>query len=352
MLEFGAATSVRVDVTTSPVFEVALAIAAYTRDEIHDKLELSLDAIRWIHKQMSSCLRAEVERSGQVHSWRNLLFLAHRCPDLTNETWDKQVESVVEWIKANESGLHTLAAPFLGDAYEVLLHEALSGDTAAQQNLLADHASNPVVHLNLQYLFSVDTLTLKSHLTNLLMGWYEEILKREAKDVRDALERDAQQTRDFARKTAPSELVHRITHGNDFQPSPGMDTLWLIPQVAYRPFTILNFLPRTVVYYYPVSDELLPGGQARQKLARVVALHKALGDVQRIRLLQCIRHAPQSLAELTTALQATKSNVHHHLTLLRSAGIVQSENGVYALNADAVRSVGTELRDLLGIHDE
>ncbi|WAH42466.1 helix-turn-helix domain-containing protein [Alicyclobacillus fastidiosus] len=147
-----------------------------------------------------------------------------------------------------------------------------------------------------------------------------------------ALQQDKQHNEHIADGVKSSELIRLVTKGSALQPHPGVNTLWLIPQSAYRPFTIVNYLPHCLVYYYPVADEFLPGGIAQTQMMQVAALHKALGDAQRIRLLTLVRHSAKSLGELTNTLNATKSNVHHHLTLLRTVGLVQVEDGVYSIN--------------------
>lgn len=194
----------------------------------------------------------------------------------------------------------------------------------------------------------MESSTLLRHLDNLLVGWYKELFS-DVPQTMLALQQDRQRHEQIADGLKTSELIRLVTKGGELHPHPGVNTLLLIPQSSYCPFTIINYLPQCVVYYYPVADEFLPGGIAQTQMMQVAGLHKALGDVQRIRLLSLIRHSPKSLGELTNTLSATKSNVHHHLTLLRTAGLVQVEDGVYSINLDAVLQVGTGLQRLLGL---
>lgn len=349
-LDFGVQSEFNIRFSTSPVFECALGIAAFTRDEIHDKLDRSIEDLRSMGDRMTEELRREVSLAGEVHSWRNLLFLAHRCPLLSDSPWEQHIHLFVSWIQENEQCLTELAAPFLGVASESELKDALSGNVLAQQNLLQIYSDNPVVHLNLRYLFSIESHTLTEHLINLLECWFNEFVCADASQTMRALQLDEQFRRQqMAEGMKPPQLIRTVTRGNELQPTPGVQTLWLIPQSVYRPFTILNYLPNTVVYYYPLADEFLPGGSIQTQMVHVASLHKALGDVQRIRLLNQIRLSPKSLAELTNTLNATKSNLHHHLALLRSSGLVEVEDGVYSMNQDAILRVGDELRALLNL---
>lgn len=346
-LDFGAPSEYNIRFSISPVFECALGIATFTREEIYDKLDRNLYDLRSMRNRMSKKLQREVNLAGEAHTWRSLLYLAHRCRDLLQSPLEQHINLFLNWIQENEGYLTKLAAPYLGELYASELEDALSGNQVAQNHLIEIHSDNPVIHLNLRYLFSVDSRTFLQHLENLLACWYKEILLPDMPHIMFALQQDKQHNEQIAGGLKSPELIRLITKGSELQPHPGVDTLLLIPQSAYRPFTIINYLPHCVVYYYPVAYVFLPGGISQTQMMQVAALHKALGDIQRIRLLTLIRHSPKSLGELTNTLNATKSNVHHHLTLLRTAGLVQVEDGVYSINHDAVLQVGTELKALL-----
>lgn len=349
ILDFGVPSEYNIRFSTSPVFECALGIAAFTREEIYDKLDRNLDDLRSLRDRMSKELQQEVSLAGEVHTWRSLLFLAHRCPDLLQSPWEQHINFFLNWIQENENCLIRLATPYLGELYATELEDALSGNHVSQDHLIQVHSDNPVIHLNLRYLFTVDSRTFLQHLKKLLACWYKELLFSDIPRTMLALQQDIQHNEQISDGLKSTELIRLVTKGSELQPHPGVDTLWMIPQFAYRPFTIINYLPQCLIYYYPVADEFLPGGIAQTGMMQVATLHKALGDVQRIRLLTLIRHSPKSLGELTNTLNATKSNVHHHLTLLRTAGLVQVEDGVYSINHEAISQVGTELHALLGL---
>ena len=55
------------------------------------------------------------------------------------------------------------------------------------------------------------------------------------------------------------------------------------------------------------------------------ALFKALGDENRLRILNLLRQDDLCVCEIMAILQATQSNISRHLGKLRSEGIVTSE---------------------------
>lgn len=350
VLELMGPASYPVRMSASPVYELALDIAAYTRDDIHDKLAQGVDGISAVRRRLSPPLQDAVRLAGEVHSWRSLLMLAHRgaLPTLADADVDRIMTSFMDWMAGCGETLPTLAAPYLGPAWEGPLQAALAGDAAALEHIVAAHTNNPVVTHNVRYLATVPAETITGHLIALVEGWYREVCPIRG-GVWEALQQDWHHKESRVGAMATSEFVRWATDGQEFVPPPGTEQVWMVPQVTYRPFTIANFLPRCVVYYYPVAPEFLPGHAIESRIQTMAAGYKALGDAHRLQLLRVLRDSPQSLAQLTERLGATKSNVHHHLTLLRTAGLVRVDQGVYAWQPEAVRIVGDDLRALLGI---
>lgn len=77
---------------------------------------------------------------------------------------------------------------------------------------------------------------------------------------------------------------------------------------------------------YPVSDDILEA-DADAPPQWLVKLHKALGDDRRLRVLRTLAEGDASLAELADTVDIAKSTLHHHLMLLRSAGLVRVHVG-------------------------
>lgn len=336
--------------SASPVYELALDIAAFTRDDIHEKLAQGSDGITRVRGRLSPPMRNMVERSGEVQSWRSLLMLAHRCalPTLADPDVDRAMTAFMEWMAGCEETLPTLAAPYLGPTWAEPLQDALDGDEAALDRIIAAHADNTVVTQNVRHLCTETPEIVTSHLVDLVRGWYREVWPIHS-GVWNALQEDWRHKESQVGGMNTGEFVRWATFGQEFIPPPATEQVWMVPQVTYRPFTIANFLPRCVVYYYPVAPEFLPGNEIESRIQTMAAGYKALGDAQRLRLLHVLRESPHSLAQLTEMSGATKSNVHHHLTLLRTAGLVRVDRGVYTLKPEAVRIVGDDLRGLLGI---
>lgn len=333
---------------SSIVYEIALDIASYTWEPVHDKLASGITGIHEKQRRMSQNLREEVKASAMNHSWRCVLNLAHRCETLQDAAKAHHLEHFVEYIHSLRNRIRHVAAPYLEDSLEPVLSQALDGDATAQTRLLTYSSENPLVHDNLTYLFSVSGADLASHIEKLVRGWYAEILP-DVDEYIAILEKSCQETMAIASECKESELIKQITRGGELTPEPGVRTLWLIPQISYRPFTIRNRNEDCSIYYYPVSERLISKVAEHEQLLKLAELYKAAGDPQRLKLLKLLASDSKSLADCALAISSSKPATHHHLLLLRTAGLVSVESGVYSVNWEGVQELGNPLLTFLGM---
>lgn len=70
---------------------------------------------------------------------------------------------------------------------------------------------------------------------------------------------------------------------------------------------------------------------------------KALSDPTRRRILELLNQGDMNAGEIAEQFDISKPSISHHLTILRSAGLVladkQGQNIVYSLNTTAVQDV-------------
>ncbi len=52
---------------------------------------------------------------------------------------------------------------------------------------------------------------------------------------------------------------------------------------------------------------------------------KALGDPERLRIIQCLQAGPQPVGEICRRLNSVVPNISHHLKQLRIAGLISGE---------------------------
>jgi DNA-binding transcriptional ArsR family regulator len=221
---------------------------------------------------------------------------------------------------------------------EEVFRLAAAGDAQARRDLVEaarkvyqDTSSDePTPRLEL------DTGTAKSLVLEVLERWYEEIFKPTESETMDILARDAEAKRAMAAGLAPEALIEAATNGLEFRREPWASRVILLPQVALRPWNTMSGWEELYILGYPVADESL-GLDRSAPPASLVRLHKALGDEKRLRMLKVLARGTASLQQLAQATGLAKSSAHHHLVILRSAGLVKvttGEESIYTLRRD------------------
>src|SRR5207302_10574986 len=110
----------------------------------------------------------------------------------------------------------------------------------------------------------------------------------------------------------------------------------------------------TRLFCYPVSDESL-GGDASAPPGGMVRFHKALGDEKRLRMLKFLATETATLQELADRFGLPRSTAHHHLAILRAAGLVRvssDEEHRYSVRRDVLPEMATMLAAYLGPEED
>jgi DNA-binding transcriptional ArsR family regulator len=158
---------------------------------------------------------------------------------------------------------------------------------------------------------------------DLLARWHEEVFTALWAEVAPVLERDAEEKRRLAAHRRPDELVEEATNGGEYVPEAGISRLLLVPTYLGRPWVSLNRQRDTLVLVHPVGDGALADSPEEARRQRVLRLAKALSDDTRLRALRLMAGSSRSLQELADELGIRKSTMHHHLAVLRAAGLLR-----------------------------
>lgn len=90
-----------------------------------------------------------------------------------------------------------------------------------------------------------------------------------------------------------------------------------------------------------------------EELRRLRTFHKALADVNRLRIVRRLAEGPSTVSELIDHVGLSQPLVSHHLRRLRDAGLVETERvgreTVYSLRSQAFGEVAERERAILGI---
>jgi DNA-binding transcriptional ArsR family regulator len=232
-----------------------------------------------------------------------------------------------------------------------LIVRAAGGDPSARAQLLADRSHHGKVEEDLGPLLSLEPARTKALAVELLERWYHEVFRPLEPEFWPILERDAEAKRALVATVRPEQAIE-IASGIEFLPQPGIRRVYLIPQITTRPWVWLAEHDESRLYCYPVADESMAvRPEEAEPPGRLVRMHKALGDEKRMRMLRALATSSATLQELADRFGLPKSTAHHHLAILRSAGLVRvtsDEEHRYAIRSDAVPEIHALLQAYLG----
>jgi DNA-binding transcriptional ArsR family regulator len=221
---------------------------------------------------------------------------------------------------------------------------AAKGDAAAKAHLLELASGWSETCRAIESLLDLGADELKERLLAVLPAWYEQVFRPLAAEALGAIERDAAAKRELARNRSAEQMVELATNGLQYTPGPGVRKIVFFPTYVLRPWVMFIDHKDVRLYCYGVSEPLSDGdAPAPAQLARVF---KALGDEGRLRLLKRLSEGPLQLGEAADFLGVAKSTAHHHLAILRQAGLVlirDDPEKVYTLRPDLLPQTGSLL---------
>ena len=201
----------------------------------------------------------------------------------------------------------------------------------------------------LRRVLTIDAEGYKRELIEVLELWAERVWKPESLTIMPILERDAEVKRDLLRDLPLDQFITTATNGVEFAPRPGIDRVVMVPSFVNRPLVSYLELGEALIIIYPVADESV-SADADSPPLRLVRLSKALGDEKRLRILRVLSEGEKTLMELAEMFGVAKTTMHHHMIVLRSAGLVAVGVGQkrYRLRTETVPDVGALLSGYLG----
>ena len=204
---------------------------------------------------------------------------------------------------------------------QALIEQAAEGDVDAALQLVGEWAEKkPGLTDFLEML--VTTEGLPSRYATALMRFRSEAFAGSEEDHAAAISRAAAARRATPVRGDAKEIVEEVTSGIDFEIPLGITRVVLVPSVVIRPLSMIDGHRGTLVVYYGIADEFI-NSDPEAPPSWLVRTYKALSDDKRLRILRRVSEGGATLDELTEMLGIAKSTVHHHVSLLRGAGLLR-----------------------------
>lgn len=300
--------------------EIALAVwSSFSPKETNTAQDLGPDWHSRVKELTSDDLAAEIETLGGPwnSAWLAISSLMLSAPH------PHDPDRVLAWLSTvDDSRLRRWLIGYHAHVDDQgLVEQAAEGDGGAIRALLGQHADEkPELVDYMKWLVETDGLTVRYAGT--LNRFRAEVFAEFEDEFAGAISRAAAARRAAPARGTATEVVEEVTSGIDFEIPLGITRVVLIPSVITRPLSLIDGHRGNLMVYYGISDEYV-NSDPEAPPSWLVRLYKALSDDKRLRILRRLSEGPTSLDELTEMLGLTKSTVHHHIGLLRAAGLVR-----------------------------
>jgi DNA-binding transcriptional ArsR family regulator len=331
-----------VEVRAGAAFELLIGLFALVDPRRAGESETWVPAPRDRPARLRDALERLGDRAGET--WLHLLGLALELPSASAQAFVEQVEEVEPLeFRRHLVGVHVPAWRTVVGAET--LERAAAGDASAARELLrSDRYYAGRARDALAVALPLSARETKRRFVRALRLFADVFAPHEDALVM-RLERDAQRRRAAVAKTRPEAVIASATGGYVYEPEPEFRRVVLVPHVAATPSLLLCQHLDARLICYPAEDESTAG---REVVARAVRLGKALGDPARVQIIRRLAAGEASLGELAEESRVAKSTAHHHLALLRAAGLVTARGNArgywYALRHEGLG----DARDLFG----
>ncbi len=345
----------RAIIEVSPAYELLLSILVAFDDDDLDTRDLGAAWVEEVRSRAGEDLVARVRSlAGEsCDTFTHLAGLVHDTPA------PRTVAAFLDHLRATdplEILLHLVqfyARDIRRMTQASVIRAAVSGNSDARaQFLKTSYPEWPGWRDYLATTLDRDPVELKAELIEVLELWADRVWKSESLTIMPILERDAAAKRELLETLPLDRFITTSTNGVEFSPRPGIEWIVLTPSFVNRPLVTYNEFGDTLLIAYPVADESVTA-ETDAPPSRLVRLSKALGDEKRLRILRALTDGEKGLMELAEMFGVAKTTMHHHLIVLRSAGLISTVVGAkrYRLRDEAVPDVGTLLSAYLGAPD-
>ncbi len=197
----------------------------------------------------------------------------------------------------------------------------------------------------LRGLLEMDPNGTREVLASIMRAFQDAGFDKFEQEFRPYIESDHAAKKAMSNRLSAQRLVEIASNGVSIEERNSDTPVILMPSMVARPWVVLSESPGTYIMAYPVSDRTLSSDPDTPP-AWLVTLHKALGDEKRLRILRRLARSDASLVELVAELDMAKSTLHHHMMLLRAAGLIKvhvGENKRYSLRDETLPEAATYL---------
>jgi DNA-binding transcriptional ArsR family regulator len=308
-------------------------------------------------------LKEEIVRFGGSNCtiWLSLLGLISVAPH------PHDPDGVFNWIgELNPQRLRRWILGYLGEqaALETnqgppapsLIEQAALGDIDSVREIIGS-SMDPDGIDQVVAMFEMDPIEMRDRMATALRRFRSEVFSKYEDEFGKAIAAAAAARRSVATRDSAKDVIEEVTNGLDYEIPLGVSRVILVPSMIVRPLSLIDQHRDTLIVCYGLADEFI-NLNPEAPPSWMVRFYKALSDEKRLRILRRLSEGDTSLDELTELLDLSKSTVHHHITILRGAGLVRVSIGStkaeskYGLRPQAIEDASASLEGYMRPQDK
>ncbi|MFD1735576.1 helix-turn-helix domain-containing protein [Bacillus salitolerans] len=268
---------VRVD--DSPVYELILSFALYKRPSNIKYLDVGSKWIDHVNNQISPSLRKKLEEKDDIAFIDVACILLEQCPNRDS------IEAFLEWLKK----------PSSGELYELLCPLLVECDT--------------------KYLLNIENS--RTEFLELIHEWNEQYFKHfphrllsERVNSANRLKADLNDS-----DASVAVVIEKYATGLRIERE-DINEVILLPAYHFRPLHTFSFFKDKLFIWYPIRNT----GMEEDELLKIL---KGMADSKRLQILKFLSKEKATFTDVQKEIGGAKGNAHHHLMILRSAGLIR-----------------------------
>ena len=337
-------------IVSGPAFEVVAELAAFTSGPARASLESGKPWIREVRARAGAELIDRIERWG-FPLYSELASVALEAgPPFTPDRLVARLrafdpDALRRRLLGADSPLNRAMVA------EGTFDRALAGDSRSRAALRRAIGLNPPARQSIDRIFATPAAELQADISGIVELWAAAVSPAFAERAATLTARDVEAKERLFRDTPTQEALRVATNGVEVDPTGWASEIVVVPTVALRPFIAPVEQEATLLLVCSVGDEAFDDDPAAPP-RRLVQAAAALGDELRLRILRELAGGEATASQLATRLGVDRTSLHHHLGILRSAGLVAMKaQGVqswrYSLRVDGVATASEALAGYL-----
>lgn len=294
----------KVEPVYSPVYELLLSLSLYKRQTHLKYLDVGLKWKEEVERKVSDELLRKIQTKDDLAFEDLSVLLIINCPVREN------VKSFFDWLNALSAGeMYELLTPYL------------------------DESMNISSNLSLQ----------RSEYVELLQEWYEQYFQKTDTNIVATLQAEVEGIKKRLKKEKAEEVVNSTSRF--IVESRDIKKVYLIPSFHFQPMSLVDQFKETLIITYPFTKK-------EGHFNEVLKLTKAISDERRLNILRFISNQSCTFTDIVKELGMAKGNIHHHLSILRSARLLdihlkEDKNTFYYQTHKGITNILKDNLDLL-----